>query len=241
VEYTAYIASIRENIDLLVDAAEEAGLAAPVPTCPGWTVDDLLVHVASELYARVVKTRSTDRPDVSWFTASPPPGDRYQRARDHGNDLADALAATPENTPVWTFAGPGTTMFWARRGAHEMLIHRCDAEIANSSLSPIDADLAADGIDEFFDLAQRRIARSMTGDGETLHFHCTDRDVEYLATLSPNGLVVRREHAKGDVAVRAPASALLLLLWNRLPYDSVDLEVYGDRALLERWPEISRI
>jgi Mycothiol maleylpyruvate isomerase N-terminal domain len=116
VDYATHIAAIWENVDLLVDAADEAGLAAPVPSCPGWTVDDLLVHVASEADTRIVRSRSTDRPDVSWFTASPQPGDRFQRARNHGYDLADALAETPEDTPVWTFAGSGITAY---RIAHD--------------------------------------------------------------------------------------------------------------------------
>jgi predicted lipid carrier protein YhbT len=47
---------------------------------------------------------------------------------------------------------------------------------------------------------------------------------------------VRREHAKGDVAVRAPASDLLLFLWGRIPPDR--LEVMGDTALLPRWFEL---
>ncbi len=234
-EYGSYIDAIRENVTLLVDAAELAGLAAAVPTCPGWTVDDLLVHVASEAYARIVRSHSTERPDASVFSAIPPPGDRFQRARDFGHDLADALEETPEDTPVWTFAGPGTAAYWARRGAHEMVIHRCDAEIANGSLGPIDADLAADGVDEFFDLARDRLASRLTGHGETLHFHCTDRDVEWLATLTPKGLALRPEHAKGDVAVRAPADVMMLLLWHREPGDGLELEVFGDVELLERW------
>ena len=240
-DYGTYVAVIRESVDRLVDAAEEAGLHTPVPSTPGWNVDDLLVHVASELYARIVLSRSTERPPVSWFSQTPPPGDRFERAREHGYALADALEVTPEDTPVWTFAGPGVMKFWARRGAHEMLIHRCDAELANGALGAIDAELAADGVDEFFELAQRRLGSTLTGDGETIHFHCTDRDVEWLATLTTDGLVTRREHVKADVAVRATANAMMLLLWNRIGTDNPELEVFGDRDLLDRWQDRSGI
>jgi uncharacterized protein (TIGR03083 family) len=241
VDYGTYIAAIRDNVDRLVDAAEEAGLHAPVPSTPGWNVDDLLVHVASEAYTRIVESRSTERPPAAVFTASPPPGDRFERAREHGYALADALEAVPEDTPVWTFSGPGVMRYWARRAAHEMVIHRCDAELANGSLGSIDADLAADGVDEYFEAVDRRLAKAITGDGETLHFHCTDRDVEWLVTLTPDGLDLRREHAKGDVAVRATANAMMLLVWNRIRADNPELEVFGDRDLLVRWQDRSGI
>ena len=46
------------------------------------------------------------------------------------------------------------------------------------------------------------------------------------------GLVVDRTHAKGDVAVRASASDLDLLVSGRMEWEA--LEVFGDGALLDR-------
>ncbi len=54
--------------------------------------------------------------------------------------------------------------------------------------------------------------------------------------LSPDGLVVTREHAKGDVAARGTASDLLLFLYGRADADRLD--VFGDAALLARWREL---
>jgi hypothetical protein len=73
--YESYIAAIRENVDRLVAAATSAGLEALVPSCPGWTVRDLLEHVASEPYALIAAQRTTDPPDFSWFNAAPSRGD----------------------------------------------------------------------------------------------------------------------------------------------------------------------
>ncbi len=53
-----------------------------------------------------------------------------------------------------------------------------------------------------------------------------------------DGFIVTREHAKGDVAARGPASDLLLLLYGRLDLDAV--EVLGDAAVLETWRERRR-
>jgi predicted lipid carrier protein YhbT len=54
--------------------------------------------------------------------------------------------------------------------------------------------------------------------------------------LNTDGLVVTREHAKGDVAARGTASDLLLFLYGRIDADGLD--VFGDAALLARWREL---
>jgi hypothetical protein len=47
------------------------------------------------------------------------------------------------------------------------------------------------------------------------------------------GFAVAREHAKGDAALRGPASDVLLVLWRRLPLDAVD--VVGDATVAARF------
>jgi predicted lipid carrier protein YhbT len=73
------------------------------------------------------------------------------------------------------------------------------------------------------------------GEGETIHWHCTDTDGEWLVRLAPEGLEVSREHARGDVALRGPASELLLVTIGRAPASSI--EVLGDASLVERWQQ----
>ena len=55
------------------------------------------------------------------------------------------------------------------------------------------------------------------GPGETIHLHATDTDGEWLIRLTPDGIETSREHAKGDVAARGPASDLFLFLVGRVP------------------------
>jgi len=74
------------------------------------------------------------------------------------------------------------------------------------------------------------------GAGESIHLHCTDGDGEWLVRLGADAVVVTREHAKGDVALRAPASELLLFLWGRR--DASAGEVFGDASVLERWQQL---
>jgi uncharacterized protein (TIGR03083 family) len=242
-DYPRFINVIRADTDRAADAGEVAGLAAPVPTCPGWTVDDLTLHMGrvQRLWTGVVRSGSMAPPDFSVMTAAAPDGDeRFEWVRAGGHGLADALAATPEDTPAWTFDGSNTVRFWARRQAHEVTIHRCDAELAGGTLGSIDADVAADGVNEYFELlALVPAVQAIKGEGETLHFHCTDREVEWVVELTPDGVALRPEHAKGDVAVRGPANAIMLAVWNRIEPDNPELEVFGDRALLDRWRRLT--
>lgn len=244
-DYGLYVSTIRENTDRFADAAEEAGLDAGVPSCPAWTVAELTQHVGSvqRTWTRHVRSRSAEPPDFSAAHEAAPNGDeRFEWVRQGGHELADALAATPETTPMWVFAGPGTVRFWARRQAHEITVHRCDAELAAGRLGSIDADLAADGVNEYFELVGLMPgAQAAKGAGETIHFHCTDREVEWLAVLTEDGIVLRREHAKGDVALRGPANAVLLAIWNRIGPDNPELEVFGDADLLDRWRRLTSI
>lgn len=243
-DYDLWVSAIRSNIDRLADAADEAGVDARVPSCPEWTVADLLEHVgqAQRRWAWLVAIRSTDPPDFRSRTDAPDGEALVEWARFGGHELAEVLAATPPDTSVWTWTGTGTARFWARRQAHETVVHRCDAELANGEIGALDPDLAADGIDEFFELLLMVPAASaIRGNGETVHVHCTDRDVEWLAELTPEGLRARREHTKAQVAVRGPAAALFLALWNRIGYDNPELEVFGDHTLLDRWRRIATI
>jgi MDMPI C-terminal domain./Mycothiol maleylpyruvate isomerase N-terminal domain. len=69
----------------------------------------------------------------------------YDRA---SHDLADILAATPPDTPAWTWSEDQTVGFIRRRQAHEALIHRVDAELTAGRRTPMDPGLSADGVDE---------------------------------------------------------------------------------------------
>jgi uncharacterized protein (TIGR03083 family) len=195
------------------------------------------------LWSGVVVRRAIEPPDFEAAMALPAPGgsDRFDWVRRAGADLADALAATPEDTPVWTFAGrPGTVRFWARRQAHEVVIHRYDAELAAGWSGTFDPHLAADGVDEYFELlVLHPAARGIQGQGETVHFHCTDHDVDWIAELTPDGLTVRSHAAAADVSVRGTADAILPAVWNRIGPEDPRLNIVGDRELLARWRRLT--
>ena len=236
-ESAAYLDAIRTNATLLVDAAEAAGLDARVPTCPEWTVADLLGHIG-----RVHRwaAGNVDRaPDKGFWPGNeieiPEPPQRPSWVREGAVALAAALDR-PSDSPAWTWLPPSTIGFWQRRQAHETAMHRVDVQSALGAFDDIDAELAADGIDEWLDIVGKTPFRPPpTGEGESLHFHCTDVEGEWVVRLVPTGVEVERVHVKADVAARGTASDLLCWLQGRGPVER--LEVFGDSGLLVRWRE----
>ena len=240
-EHAQHVAAIRTESDALATAARAAGVDVPVASCPEWKVIDLLGHVGriQHWVTRIVQTRP-EPPGHNWRQDDPPePSEAIDWFADGATALADALASVAPDEAVWTWAPDHQARFWARRMAHEVAVHRWDAQTAVGAPQPIDRELAVDGIQEAFDIMPARLAANPpSGGGETIHLHCTDGEGEWLLRLTPEGVDVTREHAKGDVAARGTASDLLLLVWGRIEPDAVD--VFGDAALLARWQDLTR-
>ena len=241
-ETEQYIAALDAASDATAAAASAAGTDTPVPSAPGWTVTDLLVHMASgDLWARtIVERRSTQRVPNE-LPEDPPSGDALVAWFLSGaKKLVAALREVDPATPLWTFSpADRTARFWLRRRAVETTVHCYDAQLAAASPKAVDPELAADGIDEFLEVFLPRVGADAVADGDTIHFHCTDVDGEWLVTGTPEGPRVGREHAKGDIAARGTASDLLLFLWGRVPAEA--LEIFGQSALLDHFRDSTHV
>ncbi|HXY90953.1 MAG TPA: maleylpyruvate isomerase family mycothiol-dependent enzyme [Acidimicrobiia bacterium] len=235
-ELSDYLTAITRESAALADAAERAGLDAPVPSCPGWDVGDLVAHVGEvQQWARItVEQRATERISRRTLPGAPGGPERVPWFRGQAASLVAVLAATPVDARVWSWTDDDTAQFWSRRQANEAAVHRWDAELAAGAPATIDAALAADGVDERLGWLPARA--DLAGAGETVHLHCTDTNGEWFVTLSPSGSTVERVHAKGDVAARGAASDLDLFVWGRVA--PTDLDVFGDAALLARFQEL---
>ena len=136
-----------EDYTRLRRVAAGADLAAPVPSCPDWTVAELVDHVAM-VYLHKVACMKYGRPQ-EWppETGGEEPLPLLDRAY---KELAAEFAARPATASSYTWYEPDQTVgFWVRRMAQETVVHRVDAELgAGVPIAPIPADLALDGIDE---------------------------------------------------------------------------------------------
>jgi uncharacterized protein (TIGR03083 family) len=250
VHHGEYIEAITRESAALADAVRAGDVAAPVPSCPGWTVGKLVKHTstAQRWADAIVERRSTEPVDAKSLDL----GLSDDIERDAGalaewfgrgaSHLTATLAAAGPDVEVWSWAGFNRAGFWSRRMAQETLMHRWDGEAARGAPRPLDGQLAVDGIDERFanlPATMQRTGTPMTGDGETVHLHCTDEEGEWLVRLTPDGPEITRTHAKGDVAARGSASDLLLLVYGRVAPERVD--VFGDVDLLRRFQELSRL
>jgi uncharacterized protein (TIGR03083 family) len=215
-------------------AAVSAGFGAPVPSCPGWTVADLVWHLAEvhQFWGFIVMTRAAD---PSAYVEPERCADDELLAVFDTNlaALTAVLSTTPADTTVWTWAKDHSVGFVQRRMAHETAVHRWDAESAAGTGHRIEATLASDGIDEFLEHVFASRVAIPEAVGGSVHIHCGDVPGEWTVRPTTDGFEVTREHAKGDCALRGDASDLLLALWRRTGLDSID--VVGDQAVAQRF------
>jgi uncharacterized protein (TIGR03083 family) len=231
-----YLDAVTAETDTLLLSASLA-LTEDVLTCPGWTVEKLVRHVAG-LHAWVAALVER-RPAVVPHTDLPIPPKGHELfpfAEAALVSVVDALRAADPDAPVHSWAGEVTAAWWARRLAHETAMHRADAQLSTGDgpPSPIETALAIDGLDETLALfTPGRFSREAFGAGDgTVHLHATDGDGEWFLRLGDT-IEVTREHAKGDTAARGTASDLLYVLWRRQPPETI--EVLGDRDLFARF------
>lgn len=213
-------------------------LHAPLPHIEGWTVHSVLGHTG--WICRYVDLCLDADPTMPPNRAAVPEAPAGREVLDwfaEGRRLITARldTADPDSLrPTWT--GPQLARWWMRRLANEASMHRWDAYAAIGSPEPIDARLAADGIEEVFDVfAQHRLQfDGLDAAGASMHLHATDIDGgEWTVRFTDSGLEWEQVHEKGDVAARGPVSDLLLMLWSRIPPSR--LQLFGDATLLERW------
>jgi uncharacterized protein (TIGR03083 family) len=227
------VQAVRRESAALAEAARK-NLAPIVPSCPDWSVADLVWHVGGVHRHRIwLITEHPDGPQ-GFELNRPKDDDLVDWFEEGAGTLAHVLETREPSEHVWTWFPPDQTVgFWQRRMAQETAVHRWDAEHAAAETHPIEPALAADGIAEFFDTLMVVQDEPPKGNGETVHVHATDEPAEWVITLDPSGARAEPKHAKGDAGIRGSASDLLLALWRRIPLDHV--EVLGNSALAERF------
>jgi uncharacterized protein (TIGR03083 family) len=233
-----------------------ADLSATVPTCPDWTLEELVRHTGGALrwVELLVRTRAREEIPVEQVPGAGGPRARGDAAAldawlaESGEAVVAVLREAGPDTKVWTWSGTHTTGFWARRMTHELVIHRADAALTAGRPFEVGPEVAADAIDEWLETVRfmQQVlpdapVGELRGPGRSLHLHATDTppglDAEWLIELTGDGIAWRRGHEKATVALRGPLTPLLLAFYRRLPVETPGLEVLGERELLDLWLE----
>lgn len=213
--------------------AAATNLDVAVPTCPGWTVSDVVRHAAF-VYAHksMVIEDALTGPPSGW-----PPEFQYDDVRDFYDEqlhrVIEALRTRDPSTAVWTWYEPEQTIgFWVRRMMHETVVHRADVESASAVPARIDDDVAIDGIDEFIERMlcyDTEAYAEAAGIGQRVVIAAGS--AVWTVTLGAEAATfVREDAAQPDGRLDGEPGTVLLALWNRLPYDAVDTS--GDAAAL---------
>lgn len=237
-DHDSLVAAVREEGGALVAAVADGPVAAVVPTCDGWTVADLAVHVGSFCgFWSHVLCEGTGRPKTPF--PDPPDGDGLAGwIAMLSETLVDLLTTTPADTEVWTWFDPDHTAgFVARRCAHELAVHRYDAQTARGDVGPIAAELAVDGVDEILDVLVTARDRTGQGTGRALALRSADAGLEWIVTLGQRHIDVLRQddaHIEGSaLVITGTASDLELTLYDRPTLSPVDLS--GDPTVIDEW------
>lgn len=240
-------AALLEQTRAFGDVIRSGDPDTPVPTCGGWTLQQLFRHVGrgNRWCAQIISERRNQPLDPREVRDGKPPDDMDAAIDwlDRGAQLViDAVDHVGADVRVWTFIGPRPAGWWIRRRVHEVTIHRADAALALGLPVELPPDLAADALSEWIELAtvDKRHAPGLDR-GQSIHLHATEDKLgptgEWTIAHDEDGLWWSHSHGKGDVALRGPVTGLLLATLRRRSAADAGLEVFGDTAVWDGWLE----
>lgn len=252
-EFSDYLNHLRRESQRFRDVLAGCAPTNRVPGCPAWDAGDLLWHLAGvqHFWATTIRTRPAG-PDEA--DEAPPRPDSYAEMLaafdEYSADLVAQLEKADPADPAWTWSEEQTVGFTFRRQAHEALVHRLDAEQTAGQVTPMDAALAADGVEECLDVMfggcppwgefaplphYVRVDITDTGDAVWVQigrFSGTDprddvhREEDDIHVVADPGV-------EPDAVVSGPAGPLNAWLWRR--GDDSQIHVTGDRRVYDHF------
>lgn len=233
---TVYLDSLHRDFTRLRALVWDA--TVPVPSCPGWTTRDLADHLAHVYWHQSFVVRTGSKPHGGEHLPDFEFDDAPRRYLDASfSAITFALnPMLPASREVWTFDPADSHVdFWFRRMAHETMVHRFDAELAQGELTSFEPALALDGVDEI--LSWTPLIPLWRQHGEvpavgtvSLSAHTPERSAHYRLHLGPTGCSIESAPAADHhaaVVVDGSAEDVNLFLWGRLPASNPRILVAG--------------
>jgi uncharacterized protein (TIGR03083 family) len=211
----------------------------PVPCCPGWTVSDLVSHVAGT-HALVAEWVTFGRRPDTWEHLPPAGVDLVEWQRRCSARLLDAVGTVDPDTPCSTWSPYDQTIgFWVGRMAHETAVHRVDLEQSLGIDWEVDPAVAVDGIGEVFRLwLNGHVPPGMTGSKRSVRvvaFGAEDNPMFDRVIRPYDELVHYAPYEQGvpvDAVLSGPADAIWAWCWGR--NDATHpVAVTGDRGAVD--------
>ncbi|HEV7709000.1 MAG TPA: maleylpyruvate isomerase N-terminal domain-containing protein [Asanoa sp.] len=217
-----------------------------MPTCPEWTLFDLLRHLDEGRRAWAATVAAG--PDATGKVApeGAPSAPREREAllawlAASTRELLDALREAGPDRGCWTWWGdsqsPQTCGAVARHQLQEVAVHTYDAQVTVGAAEPLPEEVALDGVDEFLSTC---VATTVAWPHEpaVVDFHASEGR-SWRLSLNADGARSTPAVAKGedpvDADLRGTAGELVLVFYSRIPMDSLKLD--GDRRHFDRLVE----
>ncbi|MCG5435838.1 maleylpyruvate isomerase family mycothiol-dependent enzyme [Micromonospora foliorum] len=249
-EETLAFADLLRLMDDRSIAFRTAVAAAPsldvrVPTCPEWTLYDLVQHLGEgrRKWAAIVAAGPADAPPaisapvaprehealLAWFAAST-------------EELLAALRKAGPDRGCWTWWGdsqsPQTAGAVARHQLQQVAVHTYDAQVAVGAPQPLPGEVALDGVDEFVTTCVATTS-AWPHQPAVIDYHATEGR-SWRLWFSADGARTARISAPADVegpevayvSARGTANELVMFFYGRITMDSLQLD--GDRRVLDQ-------
>ncbi len=245
VKKTLEFADLVRLMDERSAAFRAAVAAAPsldvrVPTCPEWTLFDLVQHLGEgrHRWAATVAAGPADAPPA--FSAPAPPREREALLAWFTTSTEKLQAALRQAGPdrgCWTWWGPSqspqTTGAVARHQLQQVAVHTYDAQVTVGAPEPLPDEVALDGVDEFLTTCVANTAL-WPHQPAVIDYHATEGR-SWRIWLSADGA---RTAQLGDdpqapsVSARGTAHQLVMFCYGRISMDA--LQVEGDRRVFDQ-------
>ncbi|WP_043662929.1 maleylpyruvate isomerase family mycothiol-dependent enzyme [Streptomyces xylophagus] len=245
VEFPVLLRLIDErSVAFRAAVASATGLDAQVPTCPEWTLLDLVVHLGGvhRRWAATVAAGPADAPPTATpagIAAAAPPKEREALLAWSAESTELLLSALRESGPdrgCWTWWGgsqsPQTSGAVARHQVQEATVHTYDAQLTVGAPQPLPAEAALDGVDEFLSTCCAG-PHAWPYEPAVVEFHATEGR-SWSLSLAADGVratPLPTPTTAADASVQGTAGELVLALYGRIPVGS--LKGDGDRRLFD--------
>lgn len=240
-DHAQYCDYLEVEVERYAQAFETTNEDSRVPSCPGWNVHDLSGHLGEvhRWAEHLVRVEAPKRIPAQEMGLELAPVDAAWLRRGGTALLATLRASNPE-APMWAWGADQHVRFWSRRQLHETVVHRIDLDLATGRASDVEAEVASDAIDEF--LVNLKGAsyfspnvKNIRGRDQILRFTTTDAEGNWTVAIDDDGFLLTEDEHPVDAHLSGPAKDLLMVLYRRRDVEGTDVEVHGDRSLIDFW------